>query len=184
MTKQAATWQNRIVGTGTARADSLLANEKNWRIHPRPQQDALGGVLGEVGWVQQVIVNKRTAGAWGRDQNVETLVDGHLRVTMALRQGDDTPVPVVYVDLSPDEEALVLATLDPLSAMAVHDKDKLDQLLREVETGDAAVQQMLSELAAREGIVPPNVEFKEYDESVENEVEYLTCPECGHKWPK
>ena len=27
-------------------------------------------------------------------------------------------------------------------------------------------------------------EFKEYDESVENEVEWIECPECGHKWPK
>ena len=26
--------------------------------------------------------------------------------------------------------------------------------------------------------------FKEYDESVEDEVEYITCPECGNKWPK
>jgi hypothetical protein len=28
------------------------------------------------------------------------------------------------------------------------------------------------------------VEFPEYDESVEDEVEYITCPECGHRWPK
>ena len=27
-------------------------------------------------------------------------------------------------------------------------------------------------------------EFKEYDESVADDVEYITCPECGHKWPK
>ena len=27
-------------------------------------------------------------------------------------------------------------------------------------------------------------EFPEYDESVADEVEYLECPECGHKWPK
>jgi hypothetical protein len=25
---------------------------------------------------------------------------------------------------------------------------------------------------------------KEYDESIENEVEYLTCPACGHRWPR
>ena len=31
---------------------------------------------------------------------------------------------------------------------------------------------------------PEGVEFKEYDESVENEVEYHECPECHHKWPK
>lgn len=30
----------------------------------------------------------------------------------------------------------------------------------------------------------PEVDFKEYDESVADEVEYLECPECGHKWPK
>ena len=28
------------------------------------------------------------------------------------------------------------------------------------------------------------IDFKEYDEDIENEVEYLTCPECGHKWAK
>jgi hypothetical protein len=30
----------------------------------------------------------------------------------------------------------------------------------------------------------PDVEFKEYDESVADEVEYCECPACGHKWPK
>jgi len=34
------------------------------------------------------------------------------------------------------------------------------------------------------GIVEPLPEFKEYTEEVENEVEYITCPECGHKFPK
>ena len=27
-------------------------------------------------------------------------------------------------------------------------------------------------------------EFQEYDESIEDDVEYLECPECGHRWPK
>jgi hypothetical protein len=30
----------------------------------------------------------------------------------------------------------------------------------------------------------PDVEFKEYDESVADEVKYSTCPECGHVFPK
>ncbi len=30
----------------------------------------------------------------------------------------------------------------------------------------------------------PLPEFKEYDESVENEVEFIECPSCGHKFPK
>jgi len=32
--------------------------------------------------------------------------------------------------------------------------------------------------------LPENVVFPEYDESVEGEVEWLECPECGHRWPK
>jgi len=31
---------------------------------------------------------------------------------------------------------------------------------------------------------PVGIEFPEYDESVANEVEYITCPECGHRWPR
>lgn len=30
----------------------------------------------------------------------------------------------------------------------------------------------------------PLPEFKEYDESVEDDVEFIECPECGHKFPK
>jgi DNA modification methylase len=50
-------WRNRIVGHGEEDPTQLLANPKNWRIHPKAQQDALVGVLNEVGWVQDVIVN-------------------------------------------------------------------------------------------------------------------------------
>ena len=155
-------WQNRIVGTGVVDAGSLLANEANWRIHSKAQQSALSGVLGEVGWVQDCIVNLRTSEQWGVSQGVETVVDGHARINLALRQGDETPVPVTYVDLTPGEEALVLATLDPLSAMASADKEKLDALLRDVATGSEAVQAMLAELGAKAGLYPidPTAEWQ------------------------
>lgn len=143
----ATNWRNRIVGHGEISAGDLLANPRNWRIHPKPQQDALKGVLNEVGWVQTVMINKRTSPEWGADQFIETMVDGHLRVSLALREGEATLVPFDYVDLTPHEEALILATLDPLSALAVTDKEQLDALLREVSTGEAAVQEMLAELA-------------------------------------
>src|SRR6266704_2927845 len=34
-------WRNRIVGHGEEDPEQLLANPKNWRIHPKNQQDAL-----------------------------------------------------------------------------------------------------------------------------------------------
>jgi len=99
----APTWRNRITGSGEEASDQLLANPANWRIHPKAQQDALAGALDQVGWVQQVMVNRRTG----------FVVDGHARVALALRRGEPT-VPVLYVDLDANEEALVLATLDPI----------------------------------------------------------------------
>lgn len=136
------TWRNRIVGHGEESPEQLLANPKNWRIHPKSQQDALAGVLREVGWVQEIVVNRRTG----------FVVDGHLRAAMAI--GERQPsVPVKYVDLDEAEEALILATLDPLASLAATDAEQLAALLGEVSTGEAALQQMLSDLAERSGVL-------------------------------
>ena len=136
-------WHNRITGYGEEAPDTLLANPRNFRRHPKHQQDALAGVLRDVGVVQDVILNRRTG----------FLIDGHLRVSLAVRDGQAT-IPVKYVDLSEDEEALILATLDPIAALATVDAEILENLLREVTTGDAAVQAMLDALAVDAGIVP------------------------------
>jgi ParB-like chromosome segregation protein Spo0J len=167
------TWRSRIVETGTADPKTLVANPKNWRKHPKHQADALSGVLGEIGWLQDVIVNRTT----GR------LVDGHLRVELAIRE-KQAEVPVTYVDLTEAEEALALATFDPISAMATADAETLRTLLDDVSTGDTALQQMIADLAEREGLISPDVEFPEYDESVADSVKYCECPECGHRWPQ
>ena len=67
-------WRNRITGTGEEAPNQLLANPANWRIHPKAQQDALAGALDQVGWVQQVLVNRRS----------RFVVDGLARVALAL----------------------------------------------------------------------------------------------------
>lgn len=138
-------WRNRIVGHADINPVTLEPNVKNWRRHPAAQVDALSGVLSDVGFVQSVIVNRITG----------KLVDGHLRVAEAVRRGQPA-VPVTYVELTEQEEAEVLATLDPLAALAEADTAALDALLRDVVTGDAAVQAMLAQLAAEEGITPPD----------------------------
>ena len=134
-------WRNRIVGYSEEEPDQLLANPSNWRIHPAAQQNALSGVLKEVGLVQNVVANRTTG----------HLVDGHLRVMLAMRENQPV-VPVTWVELSEEEEHLILAALDPLAAMATADAGALDALLSSVQSGEAAVQQMLAELAAVSGL--------------------------------
>jgi DNA modification methylase len=137
-----APWTNRIVGSDLVAPDQLVANPRNWRTHPGRQRDALRGSLGTVGWVQQVLVNQRTG----------HVVDGHARVEEALTRGEAT-VPVLYVDLDPEEEAVVLATLDPIAAMAERDDAKLRELLAEVSEDDAGLAALLGDLAPVEPMV-------------------------------
>ena len=62
----APAWRSRIVGSGDGGSTQLLANPGNWRLHGPRQRDALRGALDTVGWVQQVIVNRRTGHVVGR----------------------------------------------------------------------------------------------------------------------
>jgi len=130
-----AKFRSRIVGSGTESPANILANPRNWRVHPPEQRAALEGLVGEVGWVQQVIVNKVTG----------HLVDGHLRVAMARDRGEKE-VPVVYVELTEAEEALVLATIDPIGGLATTDQAMLNALLEGVEVSDQGLASLLEEL--------------------------------------
>ena len=138
------TWKNRIIGHGEEEPDQLLANPKNWRIHPSEQQEGLQGVLDEVGFVQGVIVNRATG----------FVVDGHMRVALALRTNQPT-IPVTYVDLTPEEEDTILSTFDPIGAMAVTDRVKLKELIDTVETENERVNKMMSDIAKRERVEVP-----------------------------
>lgn len=140
--KKSIAWENRIVGYEVRPARSFRAHEQNARRHPNQQRAALRGSLESVGWVLPVLENVRTG----------KLLDGHARIEEALLKSEDHLVPVVQVDVAEDEESLILATLDPITAMANYDKEALDALLRNISTGDAALQSLLSELASANGL--------------------------------
>lgn len=66
-------------------ASELLPNPKNWRTHPKAQQDALRGVLAEVGMADAVLARELPDGSL-------MLIDGHLRAETAA----DAKVPVPF----------------------------------------------------------------------------------------
>ena len=117
--------------------DQLADNPANWRRHGESQIAALKGVLGEVGWAGACLYNERT----------ERLIDGHARKKVSTGK-----VPVLIGSWSEEDELKILATLDPLAAMAEANKDALGRLLHECETENPALQEMLDGLAAENGI--------------------------------
>jgi len=71
------------------------------------------------------------------------LIDGHARTEVS----GDSPIPVLILDVTEEEADKILATFDPLGAMATADTAKLDALLKEVQTDSAAVEAMIASLA-------------------------------------
>lgn len=160
--------RSRIVGEGEEAPDQLLANPLNWRRHPKQQQEALEAMLRTVGWVQRVIVNRRT----------QHIVDGHLRVEVALRRNEPR-VPVLYVDLSEDEEKVVLAAIDPIGGLAETDQGMLDALLEGLQTGDDDLDAFLRSLQSEQPVVIDEG-LTDEDEAPEPQPEPIT--KLGDVW--
>lgn len=138
-------------------ASELRPNPKNWRTHPQSQQDALRGILAEVGMADACLARELEDGSL-------MLIDGHLRAETAA----DSDVPVLVLDVTEAEADKLLATLDPLAAMASSDADKLEELLRSVSTSSDALQRMIDATASSVGLYEESeqldpVEAKEAD---------------------
>ena len=133
-------WVNRIVGYGEEDPEQILANPWNWRIHPRDQKRLVSGALNDIGIVAPVLINKRT----------ERLLDGHLRVVLALREGQKK-IPVAYVDLNESEERAMLVILDKSSSMAGIDEEIYRENMEYIEGEFQSIQPFIEEELKRLG---------------------------------
>jgi DNA modification methylase len=138
-------WRDRIVSFERIAARDLQAHDGNWRTHPQTQQDALRGVLDEVGIAGALLVYRSPA-----HDGAYVTIDGHLRTGLDPAQ----TWPCLVLDVDDAEAAMLLATHDPLAALAEADTDRLRALLDTVQSSAPAVQAMLSQLAEAAGIVP------------------------------
>jgi DNA modification methylase len=151
-------------------AHELQPNPKNWRTHPVAQQDALRGVLAEVGIAGAVLARETAEGGL-------MLIDGHLRTDVM----HDQEIPVLVLDVDEAEADKLLATIDPLAAMAEADAGKLDELLREIDTGSEALQEMLAKLAEDAGVLD-GLDAKEIEEDEVPEVPVDPITKPGDLW--
>lgn len=124
------------------KASELIPNEKNWRLHPDEQQQAMQGALEEIGIAGPVLAYETPQGL--------KLIDGHLRAELM----GDKPIPVVVLECSDEVAAKVLATYDPMSGKAETDPVKLKELLAELEFESSALQEMAEDLE-KEAVVLP-----------------------------
>lgn len=152
--------RDRVKEFRRVRAGSLRPNPRNWRTHPSRQQDALRGVLAEVGFASAIVAREL------EDGSLE-IIDGHLRAETV----PDAEVPVVVLDVDEREAAYLLATMDPLAALAEANAEALDLLLGDVKSGNPAVQELIAEAADAAGLYGVAADPMEPAESPQKPIE-------------
>jgi hypothetical protein len=128
--------RDRIKELRRVRAAELRPNPRNWRLHPPAQQEALRGLLAEVGYADALLARELPDGTL-------MLVDGHLRAETT----PDSLVPVLVLDVDEAEADKILLTHDPLAGMATASEERLRALLAEVQTESDAVRGLFDSLA-------------------------------------
>lgn len=165
--------QTRVKELRRVPASSLIPNPANFRRHGPAQRQAMQAMLTDIGFAGAELVYETDAGL--------VLIDSHLRAEAA----GDAIIPVLVTDLSPEEALLVLATYDPLGAMAATDESMHADLRARVGSLDEDVDQLLDDLDdQRRKQLEDNLEGTAYGEEVEATIVWLECPDCSHRWPR
>src|SRR5207245_1574436 len=132
--------RDRVVELVRVPAGELRPNPHNWRRHPQAQRAALRSLLHQIGYADALLAR--------REGHSLVLIDGHLRQSLDPHQS----VPVLVLDVTEEEADTLLATLDPLAALATSDSAALADLLGRVEASSQAVADLLAKVAREAGL--------------------------------
>lgn len=193
--------------------DELRPNPRNPRIHG-PDIERLARTILRTTWGAPIIAQastRRIIGGHGRLEAARRImggveVDGILRGGADHRFAADAPgpgmVPVRLVDVRDAEaDAMTLADnaralqgvddVDAIVAMATCAFERGAPMLVDIGLGseelDALVKGIGGAVLSGTSSAPrhnSDPDGREYDESVEDEVDALTCPHCGGKVPR
>lgn len=148
--------KNRIIKFKDVSPEDLVDHPGQWRLHQDEQRSALQSILEEVGLVGVILTRPLEDGKL-------QIIDGHLRRELLTKSGNKK-VKVAVTDLSEQEANLILATFDPIGAMADMDSGAFDELVINTEAQADEVQRLLSEIAGHPVEIPDLTDgFKTFD---------------------
>lgn len=135
-------------------ASKISKNPRNWRRHPDEQREAFRGMVDKVGFAGACLVRHLGRGKY-------ELIDGELRLDEV---GGDMSggVPCLVIDVDEAGADALLASVDPISAMAGSDLDALEELMSSVDLSDIEpLESYLDDLASSLRDDDPDVEIVE-----------------------
>ncbi len=129
--------RDRIKELRRVRAGDLIPSKDNWRRHGTKQKKVMAAVLKEIGYADALLSREDEDGRL-------ILIDGHMRAEM----DPDVIVPVLVLDVDELEADKILATLDPISAMAQSDDQALQALMEKIgeNSDETSFQDLMSRI--------------------------------------
>ena len=136
------TWESKVVRHADVAPGELLNHPDNVTIHTAEQQEDMMRMFRKIGWAASVLVSVTT----GR------IIDGHMRVAVALTNGEPT-VPVDYVQLTENEEIKALLYLKRMPSLAGLDRVNLAEVLAKISLMDVEIEKMSAAFARSSGLL-------------------------------
>jgi DNA modification methylase len=132
-------WKLSIIGHGEVDPRTLTRHPQNPKVHPVEQDVVVEASLRELGWLRGVLLNQRTG----------HVLDGHERMDLAIRRGEQT-VPYDLVDIPEEDEGKALMLLDPSGQLARTHLGHWAALAREAQTAEPVLRAFWEKLAGED----------------------------------
>ncbi len=154
--------------------DEIIPYSRNPRTHSEEQIAQIAASIREFGFTNPILIDSK-----------QGIVAGHGRLAAAKELGLEK-VPCIDLNHLTEEQKRAYVIADNKLALNGGWDDELLRLeLTELKELGADLELTgFDAMELGDIMLGTDVEFKEYDESAADDVQLLTCPKCGHTFPK
>jgi hypothetical protein len=164
---------------GLSLAD-LVPDRRNARRHTARNLAQIEAALTEVGAARSIVIDEDGTILAGNATVQAASQVGIEKVRIIETDGTEL-VAVRRTGLTPEQKRRLALFDNRAAALAEWDAGVLAALADEIDLSALWEDDELAAILAQAS--PPEVDFPEYDQSAEEEVRWLVCPECGHRFP-
>jgi ParB-like chromosome segregation protein Spo0J len=154
--------------------ESLIPYERNPRTHSEEQIAQIASSIKEFGFTNPILLDGENG-----------VIAGHGRLAAARSLGLKSVPCIELGHLTPEQKRSYLIADNKIAQNGLWNEEFLRLELTELKELGANLELLgFNPMEIADITLGKDVEFKEYDESAADDVEMLTCPSCGHTFPK
>ncbi len=154
--------------------DSLIPYVRNPRTHSEEQTAQIAASIKEFGFTNPVLLDGENG-----------VIAGHGRLAAARTLGLKMVPCIELGHLTPAQKRSYLIADNKIAQNGLWNEEFLRLELTELKELGANLELLgFNPMEIADITLGKDVEFKEYDESAADDVETITCPSCGHTFPK